>query len=88
MAPSVSLVGWNEDTDEVFKVALPDEDEIRDAMQKLFNKAFKKELGIMVNAKWVCGIPGKDVAVVWGMTSAKGMHERYLHVSYSDQRTW
>ena len=88
MNTCVSLVAWNEDTDEVFTVELPSRDELSGAISKLFHKAFQKEVGIMVNPKWICGVPGKDVAVVWGMTAAKGMHERYLHLSFSDKSTW
>ena len=49
--------------------------------EKLYSKSFGA-------VKWWSGVPGKDVAVVWQGTPWQGSEQYFLHVSYSDGRTW
>jgi len=54
-------------------------------LKALFKKLYAKSFG---DVKWMAGVPGKDVAVVWQGTPWQGSERYYLHVSYSDGRTW
>ena len=86
---NIYLIGAVEQTDEVFQVEL--QRDAREfsyrAIETLFNKAYEAEVGRMENVAWECGVAGVDGAVIWKATSVRGLHNRYLHVSFSDRRT-
>jgi hypothetical protein len=80
---TVFLVGLDEASGKAARV--PSGDDLHSDLKKLFEKLFGKSFGAV---KWWAGIPGKDVAVVWQGTPWQGSEQYWLHVSYSDQRTW
>lgn len=54
-------------------------------LKSLFEKMYGKSFGAV---KWWCGVPGKDLAVVWQGTPWNGAEAYFLHFSFSDGRKW
>ena len=87
---TISLIGVVEENDEVFCVELQTatSDCLFPAIETLFNNAYEAKVGRLTAVTWECGVPGVDRSVVWKATSVRGLHHRYLHISFSDLRTW
>ena len=81
------LIGFNDKTGETFEIELNAEEE-EGRKEKAVKRLFKKALGEPVaNVNWWSGVPGQDRAVAWQGTTYN-LREHYLHVSFSDGRTW
>ena len=83
MTTAIYLNGLDEHSGSTDRV-LETENFNKDAL-RLFNKIYGKEFA---GVKWFCGVPGKDVAVVFQSTPYQGSRQEYLHLSYSDLRVW
>lgn len=81
---SLKLIGLN-DRNEQFEVEYFDHENVMDGIQRLFKKALGKSVA---TPQWECGVPNQDKTVVWKASTNSDARTYYLHVAFSDGRTW
>ena len=85
---TIKLVGYDDDTDETCRVDLDikelQEGQYHDAVKRLFTESFGEPIA---GVQWECGVPNVDRAVIWRGRTFEN-YSVYLHVSFSDGRTW
>lgn len=81
---SLKLIGLNQ-KNQRFEVEYVEQEDVRDGIQRLFEKAFDESF---TSPLWECGIPKQDRTVVWKASAYSDARTYYLHVAYSDGRTW